>query len=132
MKKMLAQQATSAARDWLTLFLAGLGVTFQWHVYLGGMFFALAGASAMARNRKDPRKFWTIVLTGWFFATLVAVLLGETNKVPIQVWMGLTGLGSGWIMNFMARVFDRMGGRADDAADWLFDRLFPRKDNDEE
>ena len=125
MRHFVTNQATAAARDWLTLALAGLGISFAWHEYFGGLFLALAGASAMARERRDPRRFWSILVTAFLVATLAAVVFGRTEIMPIQAIMAGAGLASGWVMAFVGRMLDRVSDRADDVADKIIDKVLP-------
>lgn len=128
MKQIMADQASHIARDYFSLFLAGMGISFAPHEYFGGLFMALACASVMARHRKDPRKHWLVLLTAFLFATLIAVWLGDTQQIKIQLIMAVSGLASGWVMNSAMKFFDRIEERASDAADKVVDKVLPGGD----
>ena len=62
--------AANMAKDWLTLALAGIGISFPAHHFLGGLFMAFAGAALAAKwqPEQDRRELW-LVMMGAFFAS---------------------------------------------------------------
>lgn len=131
MKQTIAKEATFLARDWVTLTLAGLGVTLPVHEYLGGLLLALASASFMARHRKDPLKLWVTLGTGGLFATLVAIFYPATGYwVPVQAAMALSGFGSRWGMAILAQFFTRLETKSGPISDRIIGGIFPKDPDD--
>lgn len=128
----MVDQATHYVRDWITLVLAGLGVSMMPHQYFGGLFLALGAASVMARHRKDPRKIWMTVGTAALIATLVAIGWSDAWSFPVQLAMAVSGFASKPIVNFMSRFLDRVEDRADDITDKFIDHVIPHGDRDED
>ena len=134
MKQTIAKEATEVARDYVTLFLAGMGVTLAPYQYLGGLLLALAAASVMARHRNDPVKIWLTVLTAFLFSTLVAIAWPDEGwfGVPTQLAMAISGFGSKWGVNIIAKFFDRVEFRTDNISDRIIDKIVPEdKDKDD-
>lgn len=74
--------AANMAKDWLTLALAGIGISFPAHHFLGGLFMAFAGAALAARTQpeQDRRELWLVMLGAFFAATVMAQ--------AVQAWRG--------------------------------------------
>lgn len=125
--------ADAAAKDWLTLLFAGLGVTFAPHEWLGGMLLGLAGAG-FARHidpEQDKRELW-IVLLGAFLTSHIAALVWEvwpqdwwSIHVPVQFVMLMAGFASRRLTRMVMRIFGRIEARSDTIADRLVDRALP-------
>ncbi|MBF9050619.1 hypothetical protein GTA62_14805 [Roseobacter sp. HKCCD9010] len=125
--------STNVLRDYLALALAGLGVSIPSHEYIAGVLLAAAGASVMARHRRDGRKVWAILGVAVFFATLTAIAWSAFEiTFPVQIGMAATGVASGWIANFIAQFLNRVSSRADDIADRVVDQVVPEKRSDDE
>lgn len=123
------------AKDWLTLALAGLGISFAPHEWLGGMFLALAGAAFAMRSdpEQDQRELW-LVLLGAFFASHLAAIASQkwAPGIPVQVVMATTGFFSRRLTRFALRLAGMVEGRSDRIADRLIDRVLPDKKEDAE
>jgi hypothetical protein len=126
---MTPHQISEATKDPVLLLFAALGITFQPHLYLGGLFFALACAAIARRLFPEDGAVewgWTLALAA-LLSTLVAVSLAQVYPhvgpplVP-QVAMAVTGFLSRWI----ARIVVRLAGSVEAGSDTLFDRLLDR------
>jgi len=122
------------ARDWLTLMLMGLGISFAPHEWLGGMFLALAGAAFAMRSdpEQDLRELW-LVLLGAFLASHLAAI-AVTNwapSLPVQAVMAVAGFFSRRLTRFALRLAGMVEDRGDKIADRLIDRVLPGKDKGE-
>lgn len=124
--------ATEAARDWLALLFAGLGVSaIPYHQYLGGMFLAVAAASLIARHRKDPRKLWFVMSASALLAHVTAMAWPHFNlEIPAQIGMVAVGASSSWLLNVIVKMGDRVESQADVIADKVIDRVLPDKEDD--
>ena len=121
MKDVIADHA----KDWLTLFFAGLGVTFAPYEWIGGMFLALAAAAFAMRSdpEQDQRELW-LVLLGAFLASHLAGLAADNwlPNVPVQVAMAVAGFFSRRATRFALRLAGMVEARGDKIADRLVDR----------
>ena len=131
MKEVVLSQSESIARDWLSLLLTGLGITFLPHEYLGGLFLALAGASiAMHFDREtDRRAFWLVMLVAFFVSHLAA--LGAQTYAPEwspQFVMAAAGFASRYATRTALRVLGLLEKRSDKIADHIVDRVLPGSD----
>lgn len=137
MKSVVVQGAEAVARDWLSLALIGLGVTFSPDLYIGGLFLALAGASLATTLDSESRRlgiFGTLVAA--FFISHLAVL-GVHYFYPTftpQAVMSVSGFASRYIARFALRLLQRVDTRSDSLADRVIDRVLPpkRRDDDDE
>ena len=119
-------------RDWISLALIGLGVTFAPHLYLGGLFFALASASLARRfwPEDEPIElWWTLVL-----AAVLATLAGGMAHwywpdvgppVIPQAVMAVTGYFSRHLARAALRIAGRIEGSSNTITDRLLDRWLP-------
>jgi hypothetical protein len=121
MKDVIADHA----KDWLTLFLTGLGITFAPHEWIGGMFLALAAAAFAMRSdpEQDQRELW-LVLLGAFLASHIAGLASDMwlPNFPVQVVMAAAGFFSRRATRFALRLAGMVEARGDRIADRLVDR----------
>jgi len=109
---------TNHAKDWLTLALTGLGVTFAPHEWIGGMFLALAAAALAMRldPEQDKREVWLVLLAAFLSAHLMAmgytygIAAGWVPVIPIQIVMAAAGFFS----RIIVRILLRIGGMVDD------------------
>lgn len=125
--------ASNTARDWLTLLLAGLGVSLAPYEYFGGLFLSCAAASIIAKQRRDPRKFWLIIGTAAFMATLAAIYgdaFHDSEYLPPQVVMIIAGAASSWVASIVVRMMDRVEARSEDIADGAIDKVLPGTDRE--
>jgi hypothetical protein len=120
-------------KDWLTLMLAGLGVTYLPHEWIGGIFLALAGAAFAMRAdpEQDMRELW-LVLLGAFLAAHLAGMLSARflPELPVQSVMAMTGFFSRRITRFALRLAGLVEARSDRIADRVVDHFLPDKRRD--
>lgn len=109
-------------RDWVTLGLAGLGITFAPHEWIGGLFLALAAATFSMRmdRTRDQRELW-VVLFGAFLASHLAALAAHIWFPEIS--KQLVMVGAGFFSRHIARFSLRLGGMVEDRSDILADRI---------
>lgn len=130
----MKDQIADHAKDWLTLLLAGLGISFAPHEWIGGMFLALAAAAFAMRSdpEQDRRELW-LVLLGAFLASHVAAMAAEWwwPAFPVQVAMA----GAGFFSRGLTRMALRMAGlveaRSEEIVDRAVDRFLPEKDKEQ-
>lgn len=122
------QNADAIARDWVTLALFGLGVTFSAEQYVGGMLLALAGASLATRIDSESRRlgiFGTLVAA--FFISHITVIGVHAFRPewPLQAIMGISGFASRYIARLLLRFLQRVETRSDKISDSVINRVFP-------
>lgn len=114
-----------ALKDWLALGLAGLGVTFPPHHYIGGLLLALSGAAfAMKLQPEDQQvELWVTALGAWIVATLAAIAVFHWRPAfPPQIVMA----AAGFLSRYAARFVLAMAGKLESRSDTLFDRILDR------
>lgn len=127
----MKDQIADHARDWLTLALAGLGITFAPHEWIGGLFLALAGAS-YARHiepEQDRRELWAVMVAAFIASHAAAIAVQRwAPELPLQLVM----LGAGFFSRRATRWALRFAGlieeRGDRIADRVVDRILPPDD----
>ena len=74
--------AAGLAKDYVALALAGIGISFPAHHFIGGLFLAFAGAAVAAKwqPEQDRRELWLVMLGAFFAATVMAQ--------AVQAWRG--------------------------------------------
>jgi len=116
---------TDHIKDPLTLALAGLGITFAPHEWIGGLFLALAGAAFAMRAdpEQDRRELWMVML-GAFLASHVAALFWQrwpdgwwSIQPPVQAVMLVTG----FLSRRLTRIALRMAGLVEENTDEIFE-----------
>jgi hypothetical protein len=120
-------------KDWLTLLLAGLGVTYLPHEWIGGIFLALAGATFAMRAdpEQDIRELWLVLLGAFLAAHMAAMLSGRYfPDLPVQSVMAATGFFSRRITRFGLRLAGLVEARSDKIADRVVDRFLPNTKQD--
>lgn len=125
--------AADHAKDWLTLALAGLGISFSPYEWLGGMFLALAAAAFAMRSdpEQDQRELWLVML-GAFLASHLAGMGAHwwLPQFPVQVAMTTAGFFSRRLTRFTLRMAGMVEDRGDRVADQLIDRVLgPNKED---
>lgn len=122
-------------KDWLTLLLAGLGVTYAPHEWIGGILLALAGAAFAMRAdpEQDVRELW-LVLLGAFLAAHIAGMFSVRYfpDFPVQSVMAVTGFFSRRITRFGLRLAGMVESRSDQIAGRLVDKYLPETKADPE
>ena len=132
MKETIVHNAEAIARDWLTLALFGLGVTFSPEQYIGGMILALAGASLATKLDSESKRLgiWGTLIAAFFISHL-AVLVAHIfyASVSPQAVMAVSGFASRYIARFLLRFLQRVLTRSDAISDRIVDRVFPPDPN---
>lgn len=123
----MRQQTIDIIRDYLTLALAGLGISFAPHEYFGGLFLALAAGSLIARHRRSNKRFTGILATSGIVATIALIAAQEFEGLNVapQLIMATAGGLSGWIVNITVKMMDEAEERSERILDRLIDRLLP-------
>jgi hypothetical protein len=120
-------------KDWLTLALAGLGVTFGAHEWVGGVLLALAGAAFAMRAdpEQDARELW-LVLLGAFLAAHIAAMFSTRYfpDFPVQAVMAGAGFFSRRITRFGLRLAGMVESRGDVIAGRVVDKYLPPSDGE--
>ena len=118
----------SALRDAPLLVTTGLGVSFATHVWLGGLFLALAGASVafQADPERDTRERWSVFLTALVVAH-AAGIVGHwvAPEFPPQLTMFAAGFLSRRMVRFAFRVVARIEARTDTIAGKIVGAVLP-------
>lgn len=128
-------------KDWVSLALIGLGITFSPSAYIGGLFLAFAGAAIARAWEKDkaeksgiqlPKESYTrfslIVLTAFFVSTLVSICINAYfPNWSIQVCMAASGFASRKVVILALSVADNLSQKGDVLADRIADRVLPEK-----
>lgn len=125
---MMKDTLAHHSKDWLSLALAGLGISFAPHVWIGGMLLALAGAAVAMRSdpEKDNRELWLILLTAFLVAHVAAIIVHWMwESFPPQLVMFGAGFLSRWIIRLVMRMAKLVEARGDRIADRLVDRVLP-------
>jgi hypothetical protein len=125
---------TEIAKDWLGLALVGLGVTFAAHLYIGGLFFALAAASfaRVVLPEEKPLELWCTLGIAWLTSTLAAIAAhwywpDVGPPVVPQLVMAITGFFSRHMTRAALRMAGRVEGTSDNVVDRIMDWLLPRR-----
>lgn len=128
----MKEQLADHAKDWLTLALAGLGISFATHNWLGGMFLALAGAAFAMRMdpEQDQRELWVVML-GAFITSHVAAIAVHFfwPAFPVQLVMLAAGFFSRRLTRMAFGFFTRVEKRTDAISDRVIDRIIPEKED---
>lgn len=124
----MKDQIADHAKDWLTLMLAGLGITFAPHEWIGGLFLALAGAS-LARHiepEQDRRELWAVMVAA-FIASHAAAIGAQRwmPGIPVQLVMLGTGFFSRRLTRFALRLAGLVEARGDQIAGRIANRILP-------
>lgn len=122
------QTAESVARDWLSLALIGLGITFPPGSYLGGLFLALAGASLATTLDSESRRLGIFgTLAAAFFISHMMVIVSQhfMPSLSPQMVMAVSGFASRYIARVCLRVLQRVETRSDAIGDHLVSRFVP-------
>lgn len=129
MIRALSTAAEDVALNWVSLLMAGLGISFAWNEVLGGLFLSVAVASVITGLRADKRRFWWSILTGALFALLAAIGASWVDwPVPVQVVMAFMGVAGLPIANILIALQDRTTARGTEIADRIIDRVVPDDD----
>lgn len=130
----MKDQLANHAKDWMTTFFAGLGISFAPYEWVGGMFLALAGAAFAMRSdpEQDQRELW-IVLLGAFLTSHLAGLASYSlyPEFPVQVTMCVTGFLSRRLTRFTLRFAGIVEDRSAEIADRSINRILPKHEEKE-
>lgn len=127
----MKDQLADHAKDWLTLLLAGLGISFAPYEWIGGMFLALAAAAFAMRSdpEQDQRELW-LVLLGAFLASHLSAMAAHwwMPAFPVQVVMAGTGFLSRRLTRFALRLAGLVEARSETIVDRTVDHFLPPKE----
>lgn len=130
----MKDQLADHAKDWLTLALMGLGISFAQHEWIGGMFLALAAAAFAMRSdpEQDRRELW-LVLLGAFLASHLAAMAVHwwMPAFPVQVAMACAGFFSRGLTRMALRMAGLVEQRSEEIVDRAVDHFLPEKDKRE-
>lgn len=119
---------TESVGDGAIWLLAALGVTFSFHEYFGGLFFALACAM-LTRHwfpEADRREVWITLLAAFIVATIGVELYDwywpEKQPLPPQMIMALLGFCSRVVVTILMKTLIRAEERSDELADKIIDK----------
>ena len=131
----------SVFRDAISLILLGLGISFAPHMYIGGLFLALAGAAVARAWEKDlalkagtplPRegnlKLTLVILSAFFVSTLTATAVHAFwPDWSVQLVMAVSGFASRWIVALAIHTLIGLSGKGSTLADRLVNKYFPEE-----
>lgn len=119
--------ATQTAQDWVSLALAGLGLSLAPYEFFGGLFLSLAVASMLSGRRRHDREFWPSLLSATVFATLTALAWDQLGLgLPVQIGMAAAGVLSRPAAAFLVRLQDQIEARSSEIADRAIDKVLDR------
>ena len=126
----MKEALTLTAKDWLTLALSGLGISFAPHAFFGGLFLALAGAS-IARTvspERDRRELSVVFST----AAIVALISAEFAQIylpeyPPQLVMFSAGFASRFMAGTAMRVLGMVEQKTEKIVDVTIDKVFGKE-----
>ncbi|EEW57297.1 hypothetical protein SCH4B_4408 [Ruegeria sp. TrichCH4B] len=123
----MKQQAAELSRDFLTLALAGFGISLAPHEFFGGLFLALAAGSMVARHRKSNRKLLGIMGTAALAAVISVIATEQFDHWgwPPQLIMAGAGAASSYAVNIFVKVMDGVQERSTTISGRIVDRIFP-------
>lgn len=137
----MSDAVTGTLRDWVSLFLLGIGIQFSAHEYIGGLFMALAGAAISRAWEKEqsrrkglppsPESAPTLLLiagTAFFVATVVAsAIYSSFPGWSAPLVMASAGFASRRIIYMALGVVDGLAQRGDAMAQRIIDKFLPRQ-----
>lgn len=115
-------------RDWFLTLMTGLGVTFAWNEWVGGLFLAVAGATIAFHSdpERDNRERVMVYVTALFVAHIAGIISHRLfDEWPPQFAMCAAGFFSRKIIRLALRVAGLVEARGDRIADGLLDRYLP-------
>ena len=132
----MQDRAADVAKDWVSLALAGLGITVApVHAWLGGMFLGLASAGIASKLQPEADRielFW-VMLSG-FLTSHLAALAAQVwlPSIPIQLAMMAGGFGSRFMTRFALKSLGIVEGRAGRIVDGAIDKVLPGSGRDDD
>ena len=135
MKASILTNGELIARDWFSLLLLGLGITFSPEAYVGGLLLAMAGASLATTLDSESRRLgiWGTLVAAFFISHLSAI--GVHYFFPDfspQLVMAVSGFASRYIARFFLRFLQRVETRSDSISDAIIDRYVSEKNPETE
>lgn len=127
-KETILSGIESGSRDWLSLALLGLGISFLPYAYIGGLFLALAGASIASHwgDQKDRTSLFMTMTTAFFVSHLTAIAVNAFFPAfPVQLAMAAAGLTSKYIVRTAFRFAGRVESKSETFADRAVNRVLP-------
>lgn len=134
MEKRVKDIVADHAKDWTTLALAGLGISFAPYEWVGGILLAIAGATFAMRSEpeQDQRELWLVILGAFLASHLAGIVSNRTFPgFPVQVAMFAAGFFSRRLTRFALRFAGMLENKSDKIADRVIDTLMPGDDKDE-
>lgn len=128
----MKQNLIETSRDWLSMLLAGIGITVAPHVFFGGLILSLAVGSVIGRKRQQESHFISVLITSGL-AAIIALIAAQVWNFwgwPPQLIMMLAAAVSGWVVNIFVKIMDRTEAQSGLIADRLLDRYLPHKNKD--
>lgn len=132
-KKRLKDVLADHVKDWTTLALAGLGISFAPYEWVGGMLLAIAGATFAMRSEpeQDQRELWLVILGAFLASHLAGIVSNRTFPgFPVQVAMFAAGFFSRRLTRFALKFAGMLEKKSDKIADRVIDTLMPGDDNE--
>lgn len=134
----------SILRDWVSLVLLGLGITFSPHAYFGGLFLAFAGAAisraweedAAKRAGREPvpetrSQFFLVLVTAFFVSTLMSITVhAYFESWSVQVVMAASGFASRKVVTLGLGIMNNIAKRSDTISERIIDRVLPGNDKE--
>ena len=133
-KKRLKDVLADHAKDWTTLALAGLGISFAPYEWVGGMLLAIAGATFAMRSEpeQDQRELWLVILGAFLASHLAGIVSNRTFPgFPVQVAMFAAGFFSRRLTRFALKFAGMLEKKSDKIADRVIDTIMPGDDKDD-
>lgn len=118
-------------RDWLLLITTGLGISFAPHVWIGGLFLAMAGASVAFQYdpERDGRERWSVFGTALVVAHVVGIVVfWWFPEFPPQLAMFGAGFLSRRLVRAAFRISSGIERRTDTIAGRIVGTLLPGHD----
>ena len=119
-------------RDWFLTLTTGLGVTFAWNAWFGGLFLAVAGASIAFHHdpERDNRERWVVYVTALVTAHVASIAsFWFWPDLPPQLVMFFAGFTSRKIIRLTLGVAASIERRGDGIAKRVIDRVLPGQDD---
>lgn len=133
-KKRLKDVLADHVKDWTTLALAGLGISFAPYEWVGGMLLAIAGATFAMRSEpeQDQRELWLVILGAFLASHLAGIVSNRTFPgFPVQVAMFAAGFFSRRLTRFALKFAGMLEKKSDKIADRVIDTIMPGDDKDD-
>lgn len=115
-------------RDWFSVMLAGIGVSFAPNIWFGGLILAVAGASIAFHHdpERDMRERWVVYTTALVTAHMVAMFFFWWKPdLPPQFVMFFAGFLSRKVIRSALRIASLIEAQGNTIAARIVDRVLP-------